>query len=176
MPVSPLDKQLGIEVYVTKSLGLGGTIREAVDDFIVEEVLVDNSKASINATIPSKVLSSSLQKQGFLLCILIKRNWDTLIAVRNLAKQLGIEQRNIQIEGIKDAKAVTAQFLTIEGGLIEDASKVNIKDIQLLPIGYLREALSLYYLAGNKFTISIKSLGIDESIIKTKNFANHART
>ena len=46
MPVSPLDKQLGIEVYATKSLGVGGAIREAVDDFVVEEMLVDGSKAT----------------------------------------------------------------------------------------------------------------------------------
>ena len=54
MPVSPLDKQLGIEVYATKSLGVGGVIREAVDDFVVEEVLVDGSKASVNGAVPAK--------------------------------------------------------------------------------------------------------------------------
>ena len=65
MPVSPLDKQLGIEVYATKSLGVGGTIREAVDDFVVEEMLVDGSKASVNGAVPSKVLGSSLKGRGF---------------------------------------------------------------------------------------------------------------
>ena len=114
MPVSPLDKQLGIEVYATKSLGVGGAIREAVDDFVVEEMLVDGSKASVNGAVPSKVLGSSPQRQRFLLCILVKRNWDTFIAVKNIAKELGIDQRRIQIAGIKDAKAVTAQHLTIE--------------------------------------------------------------
>ena len=43
-----LDKQLGIEVYGTKSLGIGGVIREEIDDFVVEEVLVDGSKAQID--------------------------------------------------------------------------------------------------------------------------------
>ena len=165
MPVSSLDEQLGIEVYATKSLGVGGAIREAVDDFVVEEVLVDRSKASANANVPSNVLGSSVQRQRYLLCILIKRNWDTFIAVKNLAKQLGIDQRRIQIAGIKDAKAVTAQHVTIEDGLFEDVSKVNVKDIQVLPVGYLREALSLFYLLGNHFTINIKSIGLKETII-----------
>ena len=168
MPVSSLDKQLGIEVYATKSLGTGGAIRKAVEDFVVEEVLVDGSKASINGVIPSKVLGSSLKRQRFLLCILIKRNWDTLIAIKNVAKQLAIDQRGIQIAGIKDAKALTAQHLTIEDCLIEDASKVNIKDIKMQPVGYLREALSLYYLLGNYFTINIKSLMLKESTIKKR--------
>ena len=176
MSVSPLDKQLGIEVYATKSLGVGGAIREAVDDFVVEEVLVDGSKASVNGVVPTKVLGSSSQRQRFLLCVLVKRNWDTFIAVKNVAKQLGIDQTRIQIAGIKDAKAVTAQHLTIEDGLMEDASKVNVKDIQLYPIGYVRDALSLFYLLGNYFTINIKSIALKQDTVKTRITQTHERT
>ncbi len=168
MPVSPLDKQLGIEVYATKSLGVGGAIREAVDDFVVEEMLVDGSKASVSGVVPGKVLGSSIQRQRFLLCVLVKRNWDTFIAVKNIAKQLGIDQRRIQIAGIKDAKAVTAQHLTIEDSLAGDASKVNVKDIQLYPVGYVREALSLFYLLGNYFTINIKSIMLEQDVVETR--------
>jgi len=168
LPVSTLDKQLGIEVYASKSLGIGGVIREAVDDFVVEEVLVDGSKASLSGTVAGRVLGSTLQKQGFLLSVLVKRNWDTLIAVRNVSKQLGIDQRRIQIAGIKDARAITAQHLTIEDASIEDVSKVNVKDIQLYPIGYLREALSLYYLLGNIFTIKIKAIKHKKSTVETR--------
>ncbi len=168
MPVSPLDKQLGIEVYATKSLGVGGTIREAVEDFEVEEMLVDGSKATVKGAVPSKVLGSSSLRQRFLLCILVKRNWDTFIAVKNVAKELGIDQRRIQIAGIKDAKAVTAQYLTIENVIIDDASKVNIKDIQLFPVGYLREPLSLFYLLGNYFSINIKNIELEQETVKTR--------
>ena len=168
MPISPLDKQLGMEVYATKSLGVSGAIRETVDDFVVEEILVDCSRASVKGAIRRKILGSSSQRQRFLLCTLIKRNWDTLIAVKNIAKQLEIDQRRIQIAGIKDAKAVTAQHLTIEDGLMEDITKVRVKDIQLYPIGYLHEALSLYYLLGNFFRINIKSITIDQDELKTR--------
>jgi tRNA pseudouridine13 synthase len=50
---------------------------------------------------------------------------------------------------------------------MEDASKVNVKDIQLCPVGYLREALSLYYLLGNYFTLKIKSIALKESTVRT---------
>jgi tRNA pseudouridine13 synthase len=166
--VSALDKQLGIEIYASKSLGIGGIIREAVDDFEVEEVLVDGSKASVKGAVAGRVLGSTLQKQRYLLCVLVKRNWDTFIAIKNVAKQLGVDQRRIQIAGIKDAKAITAQHLTIEDGLIEGASKVNVKDIQIYPIGYLREALSLFYLLGNIFTIKIKAIKRKESTVETR--------
>ncbi len=168
MPVSSLDKELGIQVYLTKSLGVGGVIREKIEDFVVEEVLVDGSKANVNGSVPSKVLGSTLQRQRFLLCTLVKRNWDTFIAVKNVAKQLGIDQSRIQIAGIKDAKAITAQHVTIDGATMEDASKVNVKDIQISPAGYVREALSTYYLLGNSFTIKIKDVKLEKSTVETQ--------
>jgi len=165
LPISKIDKLLGIEVYATKTAGVGGAIRELVDDFVVEEVLVDGSKASVNGEVPSRVLGSSVQKQRFLLCVLVKRNWDTFIAVKNIAKSLGIDQARVQFAGIKDAKAVTAQHITIENVLIEDAAKVDVKDIAVRPIGYVREMLSLFYLLGNNFTITIKSIKDSEATV-----------
>jgi tRNA pseudouridine13 synthase len=168
LPAPSIDKLLGIEVYVTKSLGIGGVIRETVDDFVVEEVLVDGSKANMNGTVAGKELGYTVQKQRYLLFVLVKRNWDTFITVKNIAKQLGIDQRRIQIAGIKDAKAVTAQHVTIEDGVMEDASKVNIKGIQIHPVGYLREALSFYYLLGNHFEIKIKVIKHKQSTVETR--------
>ena len=65
MPVPEIDKMLGIEVYATKTAGVGGVIRESVEDFVVEEVLVDGSKASIDGENPKSVLGSTLQKSAF---------------------------------------------------------------------------------------------------------------
>jgi tRNA pseudouridine13 synthase len=157
-----------MEVYVTDTFGVGGVIREAVDDFVVEEMLVDGSKAQVNGVAKDRVLGSTAQRQRFLLCVLVKRNWDTFIAVKNIAKQLGIDQNRIQIAGIKDAKAITAQHLTIDDVLMEDASKVNVKDIQLCPVGYVHEALSTYYLLGNHFTISIKCIKLKPTTVETR--------
>jgi tRNA pseudouridine13 synthase len=149
---------LGIEVYATKNPGLSGLIRESVDDFVVEEILVDGSRASIRGVIPAKVLSSSSQRQRFLLCVLVKRNWDTFIAIKNIAKDLCIDQGRVHIAGIKDAKAVTAQFITLDDVPVEDVEKVDIKDLALYPVGYLREQMGLFYLLGNSFTITITNI------------------
>jgi tRNA pseudouridine13 synthase len=166
LPVAEIDKLLGIEVYASKSDGVGGAIRESVDDFVVEEVLVDGSKVTVNGGAPNRVLGSTLQKQRFLLCVLVKRNWDTFIAVKNIAKSLGIDQARVQFAGIKDAKAVTAQHVTIENVLMEDVAKVNVKDIEVRPVGYVREMLSLFYLLGNNFTITIKSIKFLEETVE----------
>ncbi len=163
-----LDQQLGIEVYLTRSLGVGGVIRREVEDFVVEEVLVDGSTAHVNGAVPKRVLGSTSQRQRFLLCILVKSNWDTFVAVKNVAKHLGIDQGRIQIAGIKDAKAVTAQHVTVDGGLLEDAKKVNVKDLQLRPVGYVREAISTYYLFGNRFTTKIKGISYSRSTVERR--------
>ena len=166
MRIPEIEKLLGIDVYASNSEGFGGVIRESVDDFLVEEVLVDGSKASVNGELSSRVLGSSLQKQRFLLCVLVKRNWDTFIAVKNIAKFLGIDQARVQFAGIKDAKAITAQHITLENILREDVGKIDIKEISVRPVGYVREMLSLFYLLGNNFTITIKSIKGSEATVK----------
>jgi len=163
--VPRIDKLLGIEVYATETAGVGGVIRESVEDFMVEEVLVDGSKAEIEKAAEKRVLGASPSKQRYLLCVLVKRNWDTFIALRNIAKQLDLSQGQIHIAGIKDAKAVTAQHITVENCSVEDAAKVNIKDIEIRPVGYVHEKLSPYYLLGNHFTIRITAIKRSESTV-----------
>ncbi|MDX1813577.1 MAG: tRNA pseudouridine(13) synthase TruD [Candidatus Bathyarchaeia archaeon] len=175
MPVPKIDKLLGMDVYVTKTAGVGGVIRKSVEDFVVEEVLVDGSKAEIRKAAETRVLGASDVKQRYLLCVLVKRNWDTFITLKNIAKQLGVSQRQIHIAGIKDAKAVTSQHITVENCSMEDAAKVNIKDIEIRPVGYVREKLSTYYLFGNNFTISLKEIKQSKSTV-AKRIAETAAT
>ena len=104
MSVPPLDRELGIEVYATKTEGIGGAIKKEIDDFVVQEVLVDGSKASIDGAVPAKVLGSTVQKQRFLLCVLVKRNWDTIIAVKNIAKALGSSRGRFRLQASKTPK------------------------------------------------------------------------
>ena len=155
-----------MEVYATKTEGLGGVIKDSVDDFVVEEVLVDDSKANVSGGFPSRVLGSTVHRQRYLLCLLVKRNWDTFIAIKNVAKSLGIDPGRVQFAGIKDAKAATAQYVTLDNVSMEEAVKVDVKGVQVYPIGYMREMLSLFYLLGNNFTITIKHAELPEPNMK----------
>ena len=168
LSVPKIEKLMGIEVYATVSSGIGGVIRQSVEDFVVEEVLVDGSKAEINQPVTHQVLGSSPVKNRYLLCVLVKRNWDNFQAIRRVAEQLGIKFGQVQIAGIKDAKAVTAQHITIEGVSAEEIQKVQVKDIEIRPIGYFRSKLSSYFLLGNNFHISIKTISHPKSTIKKR--------
>lgn len=168
MLVPKLERLIGIEVYATCSSGIGGIIRQFVDDFVVEEVLVDGSKAEINQSAEHQVLGSSPVKNRFLLCVLVKRNWDMFQALRLIAEQLGISTNYIHFAGIKDAKAVTAQHITVAGVTAEQIQKVQIKDIKIRPIGYFRSKLSSYFLFGNNFQIAIRAISHPKSTIKKR--------
>ncbi|MEM2995081.1 MAG: tRNA pseudouridine(13) synthase TruD [Candidatus Bathyarchaeia archaeon] len=169
MFVSRLEKLIGLDVYATKSLGIGGVIRQFADDFVVEEILVDGSKAEINPVeTECRVLRSASVENRFLLCVLVKRNWDIFLALRAVAERLGLNPEKIDVAGIKDAKALTAQHITIEGATVETVKKVNVKDIEIRPLGYCRERLSPYYLFGNSFQITIRAISHSKSAIKKR--------
>jgi tRNA pseudouridine13 synthase len=164
-----IDRLLGIEVYATQTSGIGGRIRGVAEDFQVEEVLVDGSKACVNLFgEEARALGAVLEWQRHLLCVLVKQNWDTFIATKNVASQFGLGQNDVQIAGIKDAKAVTAQYVTIENMKIEDVAKVNVQGVQIRPVGYLRNSLSLFYLLGNSFKIKITDITQNSTIVNTQ--------
>jgi len=154
LQISKMEKDIGIEVYATKTCGIGGVIRSFPEDFVVEEVLVDGSHARIAPAETSQIAN----RGRYLRCVLIKRNWDTLLAVKKIAEQLGISQERIQIAGIKDAKAVTAQHIAISRLMPEDLQKIKIKDISILPKNYSGEILSSNKLLGNRFQITVRAI------------------
>lgn len=161
-----IDRLLGIDVYATQTNGVGGKIRSVTEDFQVEEILVDGSKAHI---VPSgeevQALGASLERRRHLFCVLVKQNWDTFLAAKNVAIQLGLGQNSLQIAGIKDAKAITAQYVTIENLMMADIAKVNVKGVQIRPVGYLHNPMSVFYLLGNHFKIKITNITKDQIVI-----------
>jgi len=163
LQVPKTEKDIGIEVYATKTSGISGIIRSFPEDFVVEEVLVDGSHAKI---IPTENLSQIVSRGRYLRCVLVKRNWDTLLAVNKIAEQLGISQERIQIAGIKDANAVTAQHIAISRLTPEQLEKLKIKDITVLPKNYSNEILFSNSLLGNRFQITIRAVA--HSILTTQ--------
>lgn len=149
-----MEKDIGIEVYATKTHGIGGVIRSFPEDFVVEEVLVDGSHARINLRETSQITS----RGRYLRCVLVKRNWDTLLAVKKIAEQLGISQERIQIAGIKDARAVTAQHIAISRLTPEQLKEIRTRDIAVLPQNYSNEILNSNSLLGNKFQTTIRAV------------------
>jgi len=162
--VPRLERELGIEVYASRSLGIGGRIRQFSEDFVVEEVLVDGSKARTSPVEPQPLVGEG----RYLVCVLVKRDWDTLLSVKEVARRLGVGHKRIQIAGIKDAKALTAQHVSLRGVAPERVQRVRIKDITLYPLRFCDEAVFPHLLFGNQFHIVIRAISHRSSGIEQR--------
>ena len=168
LQVPPLEKELGIETYVTPSPGVGGRIRQLLDDFVVEELLVDGSLAEVS--LPVETWEPAGEGR-YLICVLVKRRWDTFLAVRQVAQRLRISQKRIRFAGIKDTKALTAQHISLQSVSPNRVSEVKIKDITLYPQRFSRDRIYSQLIQGNRFHITIRGVDHPVSVIeeRTKN-------
>jgi len=164
LKVPKLEKELGIETYASQSLGIGGKIRHFPEDFLVEEILANGAKAAVQ---PAEILQP-VGEGRYLICVLVKRDWDTLRAVKKIARRMGVSYKRVQIAGIKDAKALTAQHISIRGATPEQVSWVRIKDIALRPVRFSDEKVYSHLLLGNKFHIIIRAISHPSSLIEER--------
>lgn len=159
-----LERKLGIETYASQSPGISGRIRQFPEDFVVEEVLVDGAKAEVQPVETPQPVGDG----RYLICVLVKRDWDTLRAVKKVARRMGISYKRVQIAGIKDAKALTAQYISIRGATPERVSRVKIRDIALRPLRFSDERVHSRLLLGNKFHILIRAISHSSSLIEKR--------
>jgi tRNA pseudouridine13 synthase len=155
LDVPEVEKRIGITVYVTKSAGFGGVIRRKPDDFVVEEILTSGERASV----APEARFSRLGR--YLVCVLIKRNWDTLLAVKAVARQLGVSVERVAFAGIKDTRALTAQHISLYGVRPEEVARVRIRGVRVVPVRYSNEKIS-ELLFGNRFNVLISSISAKE--------------
>jgi len=162
--VPKLEKALGIEVYASTASGVGGRIRVFPEDFTVEEALTDGSRAQISPLQPV-----SLSRRGrYLVCVLVKRNWDTFLAVKAVATQLGVSPERVRIAGIKDAKAVTAQHFSVYGVAPEQVSNVKVRGITVYPLRFSDQKVHSNLLLGNHFHSQIRAITHSPSVIRER--------
>lgn len=164
MKVPTIEKQLGIETFVTKTRGIGGVIRQMPEDFTVEEVLVDGSKAELEPKLPRQITGEG----RYLICLLVKRNWDTLLAARKIAKQLGISERRVRIAGIKDKKALTAQHISIENIKLKQLRRIRVDDIHVYPLRYSPNMIFPHMSFGNTFHITIRNISHSNAVVQER--------
>ncbi len=150
MEVPEIEKKIGISLYSTDTKGLGGQLRQEVEDFVVKEIT--NREEG--------------EEGKYLILELVKRDWDTHHFTRTLAKILQISQKRISVAGTKDKRAITTQKISIFDLDASKIEKVHLKDIELKVLGRSRKSIELGDLWGNDFIITIRN--IDYSPEETK--------
>ena len=151
MNMTTTESVAGIDVYLTKTPGIGGVVRSDASDFQVTEVWA-----------PEKI--ANVENGKYLLVELTKKNWDTHHMIRDLSRWFRVSRSRFGWAGTKDARAVTTQRIGIwdpDRTIEAKIPNFNIPNVKLEIIGRSNRKISLGDLCGNRFRIAVR--GIDET-------------
>ena len=90
--------------------------------------------------------------------ILKKRNYTTTKALQTISKALNIPIKWIGFAGNKDKKAITEQLISIKGITKKRIENLKLQDIKLIYVGRGDKPITVGYLQGNKFKITVRNL------------------
>jgi len=139
-----MERDVGIEGYLTSTPGIGGTLKASAEDFVVEE---------ISSPPPSS------QDGDYSIATIRVRNWETNRLVREFARNLHISRRRIGFAGTKDKRAVTTQLFSFENVGPDNLKQLEMKDVEILDVHASNRPLEIGDLAGNRFRIVVRDAG-----------------
>ena len=126
--------------YLTFDIpGIGGTIKESPEDFLVEEI------PSYHPCGSGEHCYLTIEKRGI----------TTLEAISRIAKKLKVPERDIGYAGMKDAVGVTRQTISIQLLAPEKALSLDLDGVRVLSAQRHSNKLKVGHLKGNAFCIVI---------------------
>ncbi|MGC9467807.1 MAG: tRNA pseudouridine(13) synthase TruD [Anaerolineae bacterium] len=129
--------------YLTAELpGVGGVLRDEIEDFIVDEV-------------PAYEPCGDGEHTYFRI---EKRNIATMEVVKRIARQLDIAPRRLSYAGLKDARAIARQTLSAHFVPPEQIEKLELDNVRVLWVSRHRNKLRPGHLRGNRFTLRIREV------------------
>lgn len=136
-------------LYLTSDIpGTGGVIKESPEDFRVTEI------PQYQPCGEGEHLYLEIEKRGI----------TTLEAIRRIARMLRLQERDIGYAGMKDARGITRQTLSIPRVKPEQVMELDIPGIRILSAILHRNKLKLGHLAGNRFMLTIRNVSADAAV------------
>ena len=105
-----------------------------------------------------------------------KKNLTTNEMIGQIARYLGIKNRDIGYAGLKDKHAMTKQYISIHKQHEEAMEGFNVDGIKIVSKTYHNNKIRIGHLKGNRFYIKVKKVNptsaqkIDEALKNIKNF------
>jgi len=127
--------------YLTENLpGIGGQIKVHPEDFSVTEIpLYEPSGEGDHVYL-------YVEKQGI----------GSLEAAAAIAQALGKQRHLVGLAGLKDAQAITRQWMSLEHVDADLAAKLHLPGITILKVSHHRNKLKIGHLKGNRFEIRVR--------------------
>jgi len=142
--------------WLTKDLpGIGGIYKQSPEDFQVEEIPLYPCSGH------GEHLYLWIEKSGI----------TTRDLLTQLARKLKLKERDLGYAGLKDARALTRQMVSVPFEKFDHIEKIDLNGAKILSSTQHGNKLRLGHLAGNRFTITIRetaynALGRAEAILK----------
>lgn len=137
--------QLDLPRLLTDFRPCPGVLKSDYTDFVVEELPLYPADGEGPHTY------FLLEKQGL----------GTMQAVNDIAKALGVLRRDIGYAGLKDSRAVTRQWMSVEHVPAEKLEALEIPRLSIRKVTQHRNKLKLGHLSGNAFTIRVRETEAD---------------
>jgi tRNA pseudouridine13 synthase len=122
--------------------GIGGQIKQQLEDFQVEELPLYPPSGEGEHTF------FEIRKAGL----------STYEAVRAIARALAVPFNSVAYAGLKDARAITCQLLSVHGVPPERVTALDLPDIQVMWAERHRNKLRIGHLRGNRFAIRVRNV------------------
>lgn len=128
--------------YLTQSPAIGGQIKQRSEDFFVQEIPLYEPSGE------GEHVYCEVQKVGI----------TTFEMIDRISHALNISSRDIGYAGLKDARAITRQVISIPGITEEAAMMLKVPDLAVLWAARHGNKLRLGHLKGNRFAIKIRDV------------------
>jgi len=129
--------------YLTRDFpGIGGTIKNRAQDFFVQEIPLYEPSGT------GEHVYGEIQKI----------NLTTFDAVNRIAQALGVSSRDIGFAGLKDARAVARQIISVPGTSEAALMGVRSDDLSVLWAARHTNKLRLGHLKANRFAVKIRDV------------------
>ncbi len=160
-------------------------IKEKPEDFVVIEELEEEYKKNVSFFTEQffEELKEKIKKDNskYFLIKILKKNFSHFKMLEELKKYFKLKEKNFGIPGIKDKKAITTQYITVQNNnyvkkkilenikenkifykKVYDENTIEEKSLVLELVGTTNKQLTIGMLEENNFIIRIKSLKEEE--------------
>jgi tRNA pseudouridine13 synthase len=144
---------------LSKGRKMACRVKSQPEDFVVEEIASNGTVLERGLTYSAPMLCMEDANEGkFSIFVMQKSNWNTLQALKAVARKLYKGIRSMGFAGTKDRMSVSTQLCSLYGAAPSDLMQIHIKDVSINGAWRGAEKIKLGELLGNRFTITAREI------------------
>src|SRR5512137_1998483 len=153
------EADLGMELFLTTTRGVGGRLKRYAEDFVVEEISDHPPRTEGGKYVVAKVTAT---------------NWEMNRLVRQISRSLGISRNLVHFAGTKDKRAVTTQLMTMEADA-QAVRDLQIHQVLIEDVYTSNKRLNIGDLVGNRFQVKVRDTVLQGEELSSEAMATKAQ-